>query len=108
MIMRTNNDMIRYMLYNTVHTILKRRGRLFSTLSLLLLMLTWGAGPAFAQTDYSGTYYIASTPTSSFDADNPANNFYMAPTVDYKFYNANSNPKYQNDDNGQPFITTYQ
>ena len=101
--------MIRYMLYNTVHTILKRRGRLFSTLSLLLLMLTWGAGPAFAQTeDYSGTYYIASTPTSSFDADNPANNFYMAPTVGYKFYNANSNPKYQNDNNGQPFITTYQ
>ena len=76
--------MIRYMLYNTVHTILKRRGRLFSTLSLLLLMLTWGAGPAFAQTeDYSGTYYIA---TVGYIKPNITEKFYLCPTEGWAYY----------------------
>ena len=103
--MRKNNDMIRYMLYNTVHTILKRRGRLFSTLSLLLLMLTWGAGPAFAQTDYSGTYYIA---TVGYDNNpNNTNNFYLCPTEGWAYYKPTDDFSSDGTTYPNPFLTSY-
>ena len=97
--------MIRYMLYNTVHTILKRRGRLFSTLSLLLLMLTWGAGPAFAQTDYSGTYYIA---TVGYDNNpNNTNNFYLCPTEGWAYYKPTDDFSSDGTTYPNPFLTSY-
>ena len=105
MIMRKNNDMIRYMVHNTVHTIIRRRGRLFSALSLLLLMLTSGAGSAFAQTtDYSGTYYIAST---GYNANTPEDNFYLCPTEDYIYYKPDNSWSTDGTTYPNPFITTY-
>ena len=71
----------------------------------LLLLLMLGACPAFAQTDYSGTYYIAMTGTGSYDASTPANNYYLCPTENWCYYVATDNV--QSTDNGQPFLTTY-
>ena len=103
--------MIRYMVHNTVHTIIRRRGRLFSALSLLLLMLTSGAGSAFAQEtqDYSGVYYIASNyinnKVNQYDPVNLTNNYYLCPTEGWAFYV--SGGTVTGTDNGQPFITTH-
>ena len=73
-------------------------------ISLLLLFIV-GSGNVWGQ-DYSGVYYIVGMSTNGYDAGNPANNFYMCPTVGYKFYDS-VNENYTDTDNGQPFITTY-
>ena len=98
--------MIRYMVHNTVHTIIRRRGRLFSALSLLLLMLTSGAGSAFAQEtqDYSGTYYIA---TAGYNANTPANNYYLCPTEGWLYYKSPDNWSTDGTTYPNPFLTTY-
>ena len=55
-----------------------------------------------AQTDYSGTYYIAS---KDYNSNTPANNFYLCPTEGWAFYQATDD--FTSTDNGQPFLTTH-
>ena len=77
---------------------------------LLLLMMAAGVTTAWGQTDYSGTYYIGS---HGYDAANTTTNYYLCPTEEWYYYISTSpyhlkhsdNP---NNDNGQPFMTTYQ
>ena len=57
-----------------------------------------GDGP-----DYSGTYYIGSR---GYEKANTTTNFYLCPTEGWAFYVADN--IVQKDDNGQPFLTTYQ
>lgn len=73
---------------------------------LLLLMMTVGVNGAWGQetTDYSGIYYIGS---NGYKAANTTTNFYLCPTVGYKYYDS-ANSTYTNENNGQPFLTTYQ
>jgi len=77
--------------------------RLRLTISLLL-MLTLGSGSVWGQTDYSGTYYIASR---DYAAGNTTTNFYLCPTENWYYYQSDS-PYFTNTDNGMPFMTTYQ
>lgn len=73
-------------------------------------MMAAGVTTAWAQTDYSGVYYIGS---HGYDAANTTNNYYLCPTEEWYYYISTSpyhlkhsdNP---NNDNGQPFMTTYQ
>lgn len=69
----------------------------------MLLMLTLGSGNVWGQ-DYSGVYYIASD--RGYNAETPNNNFFLCPTEGWAFYKATNDV--QSDDNGQPFLTTYQ
>ena len=71
-------------------------------LTLLLLLITLGTVNVWGE-DYSGVYYIG---TVTHNAETHTNNFYMCPTVGYKFYDSD-NKTYTDSDNGQPFITTY-
>ena len=69
----------------------------------LLLMLVLGVNIAWAQeTDYSGTYYIK----SKSPKQNTPGDYYLCPTEGWAFYKATNDV--QGDDNGQPFLTTYQ
>ena len=74
----------------------------------LLLMLTLGSGSVWGQTsDYSGTYYIKSASANK----NPNGDYYLCPTKNwylYKATNSYEDDTDDNDDNGQPFLTTYQ
>ena len=73
-------------------------------LALLLLLITLGTVNVWGQSpDYSGVYYIG---TVTHSTETPTSNFYMCPTVGYKFYDSD-NKTYTDSDNGQPFITTY-
>ena len=57
--------------------------------------------------DYSGTYYIRSESTNK----NTPGDYYLCPTKNwylYKATNSYENDTDDNDDNGQPFLTTYQ
>jgi hypothetical protein len=67
---------------------------------------------AWGQTDYSGTYYIASGGKSSangnkytYDSSNPGNNYYLCPTEGWCYYQATDD--FTSTDNGMPFLTTY-
>ena len=72
----------------------------------LLFLLPIGNTGAWAQTDYSGTYYIAMPGSKgTYAAGTPAKNYYLCPTEGWAFYVATNNV--QEDDNGQPFLTTY-
>lgn len=85
--------------------------KLMSTLLLLLLMVV-GVSEAWGQTDYSGTYYIASKSPKeggsnqyTYNPETPSNNYYLCPTEGWAFYKATNDV--QGVDNGQPFLTTY-
>ena len=75
----------------------------------MLLMLTLGSGSVWGQEtpDYSGVYYIRSESTNKItDGD-----YYLCPTKNwylYKATNSYEDDTDDNDDNGQPFLTTYQ
>ncbi len=59
--------------------------------------------------DYSGIYYIGvygSKTTSQCASDNPADNYYLCPTEGWCYY-AGTN-QVTGDDNGQPFLTSFQ
>ena len=75
----------------------------------LLLMLTLGSVSVWGQAvDLSGTYYIAS---HGYDFNpNNTNNYYLCPTEGWAYYVSEGNPycTVQGDNNGQPFLTTYQ
>ena len=94
-----------------------RRGRCWWLRQMVLLAALLLPMGVWAQTDYSGTYYIASdwkTPKSNpavynYDASTLENNYYMCPTdwtqwctykPDNDFYEKNTNSDY-------PFLTTY-
>lgn len=88
-----------------------RNMHVFSKLFLLVLMV-FGTTSAWGQTDYSGTYYIASGGKSSangnkytYDSSNPDNNYYLCPTEGWCYYQATNG--FTGTDNGQPFLTTY-
>lgn len=74
----------------------------------LLLVLTLGSGSVWGQTsDYSGTYYIRSESTNK----NTDGDYYLCPTKNwylYKATNSYEDDTDDNDNNGQPFLTTYQ
>ena len=55
-----------------------------------------------AQTDYSGTYYIAS---SGYNVNNTPTNYYLCPTEGWAYYQATDD--FTATDNGKPFLTTY-
>ena len=79
-------------------------------ISLVFLMLLSGISKAWGQTDYSGTYYLNMIGTASYSV-NPASNFYLCPTEEWCYYvydEENHLDKVQANDNGQPFLTTYQ
>ena len=75
---------------------------------LLLLLLTVGSGSVWGQTpDYSGVYYIRSESTNK----NTPGDYYLCPTKNwylYKATNSYEDDTDDNDDNGKPFLTTYQ
>jgi hypothetical protein len=65
--------------------------------------------------DLSGTYYIAfpgkvDPPSEGYFPSNPGSNYYLCPTEGWIYYNGiNNNGKtlITNEDNGQPFLTSY-
>ena len=68
---------------------------------LTVLMLVAITGAWGQTTDYSGTYYIRSESTNKNTP--PTKNWYL-----YKATNSYEDDTDDNDDNGQPFLTTYQ
>ena len=82
------------------------------SITLLLTLMTLGATNALAQTDYSGTYYIASVSKRAegkdnnytYNVNNPANNYYLCPTEGWCSYKATDD--FEAGDN-MPFLTTY-
>ena len=88
--MKRNNEM-----RGTVFTTRRHYGycgRLLRKLLLLMVMMTVGATGAWAQTDHSGTYFIANG--NGYSSTNIANNFYLVPAT---------NSSYATD---QPHLTT--
>lgn len=72
--------------------------------SLLLVMLTVGVGNVWGQAvDYSGTYYIE----SASDNKKTSGHYYLCPTEGWLYYVATDSFT-DEEDNGQPFLTTYQ
>lgn len=81
---------------------------------LTLLLLISGVVGSWGQTDYSGTYFIASCGQSenrgsdyTYSPTEHDNNFYLCPTEDWLYYNGDNYPNYTNAPNGQPFLTTF-
>ena len=74
---------------------------IFRTLLVALMMVCNFVG-VWAQTDYSGTYYIASR---DYNSANTTSNFYLCPTEGWAFFVSPSGV--QSADNSQPFLTTY-
>ena len=100
--MRLNiNDILNY-IPNHRQTSFNRGTYIIQNLLFILLMFL-GAIGVWAQTDYSGTYYIGSR---NYNQANPTTNYYLCPTEGWAFYVATNNV--QGGDNGQPFLTTYQ
>ena len=80
-------------------------------LRTLLLLLTLFAGPdAWAQTDYSGYYYISGNNLGqdSYVLNDRVNNYYLCPTVGWIYYDDDATNDFTTTNNGQPFLTTYQ
>ena len=86
----------------------------FLRFAAVLLLVVVGVNGVKAQTDYSGTYYIASMAnkaetkaTTTYYLNNPTNsdNFYLCPTEGWYYYKAVNTV--QTDNNEQPFLTTY-
>lgn len=78
---------------------------------LMVLMMTFGTTVSWAE-EYEGTWYIGvygSGTKSQCASENPAENFYLCPTEGWCYYNGVSNDKGQitNEDNGQPFLTSF-
>lgn len=87
--------------------------KLFQTTFLLLLMMVMGATGAWGQTVSTGLYYIASKGKNYIYNPNSTANYYLCPTKDWYYYQSTSPYHFQhtdspNNDNGMPFMTTYQ
>ena len=78
-----------------------------------LLMLLVGTGSALAQTDYSGTYYIASdyqNPSNKvrqYDPNTLANNYYLCPSDGWIYYKPDNDWSADGTTYPNPFLTTY-
>ena len=108
--------------YNEV-TARRQRGyvssltRLRLVIIMLLALMTFGAGNALAQTDYSGTYYIASyarVPNSNpstyfYDPTDPTNtnNYYLCPSDGWIYYKKTDNWTADKASSDGPFLTTF-
>ena len=73
--------------------------RLLASLALLLAL---GSSTAWAQTDYSGEYYLANNNQDNYAGINHADNYYLCPANEY--YDGST---MTTTDNGKPFLTTY-
>ena len=85
-----------------------KRADVLRSLFLMFTLMTLGAGNGWAQTDYSGIYYIGSygkSNTSQCASANPADNYYLCPTEGWCYFVSPN--AVQADDNGQPFLTSY-
>ena len=71
----------------------------------VFLMLILGSGNVWGQTDYSGVYYIG---TAGYNANTPANNFYLCPTEGWIYYKPNNQWSEDGTTYPNPFLTTYQ
>ena len=89
--------------------------RSFRYVVTLLLMMVVGVRGAWGQTDYSGTYYIASDAVVSnkhiYNADDHTNNYYLCPTEGWISFGGgkegdNTKDTWTTGDN-KPFLTTY-
>ncbi len=78
----------------------------------LLLMMVVGVNEMWGQTDYSGTYFIASDAVVSkkhiYNADNHTNNYYLCPTEGWISFNSSGAAKDTwTTGDAKPFLTTY-
>ena len=103
-----SNKIITYL--NASQKVSQRAGRIVSLL-LLFLMLILGSGNVWGQTDYSGTYYIASDyksgNTSQYDPNNLINNYYLCPSDGWIYYKKENNWTADKASSDGPFLTTY-
>lgn len=74
------------------------------TLCLSLLMVVLGSEMAWGQ-DYSGVYYIAS---NGYNVNKTTTNYYLCPTEGWCYYAYTNQDDFTSEDNGKPFLTTYQ
>ncbi len=84
---------------------------------LLLTLLTLGTTSGWGQTDYSGTYYVASyakVPNSNparyfYDPTNPtsADNYYLCPSDGWIYYKKTNNWTADKVNSDGPFLTTF-
>ena len=65
--------------------------------------MLFGSTSVWGQTDYSGTYYIASV---NYNVANTTTNYYLCPTEGWCYYQATDD--FSGTDNDMPFLTTYQ
>ena len=102
--------------YTTVHNVMADGLHAAARLLTALLLLA-GATGALAQTDYSGTYYIASyaiVPDSDpaiyfYDPADPNNtdNYYLCPTDGWIYYKKDNNWTADAASSDGPFLTTF-
>ena len=91
----------------------KRQGRGMYSLLMMAFFALFLSGKAWAQTDYSGVYYIASggkgpqngAVAYTYNSGDPENNYYLCPTEGWCYYAPVND--YTGTDNGKPFLTTY-
>ena len=95
---------------NTKYMFTFKKAVVLRNIFLLLTLMTLGVGNAWAQTDYSGYYYISGNNqgTDSYRANDRVNNYYLCPTVGWIYYDAGNANKFTATNNGQPFLTSYQ
>ncbi len=87
------------------HMFMDKRTYVLRMMMVVLMMM--GVGGVWGQTNYSGTYFIK----SESDQKNTPGDYYMCPTKNwylYKATNSYENDTDNDDDNGKPFLTTYQ
>lgn len=84
-------------------------------LFLLVLMMALGGNKALGQTDYSGTYYIASGgkgegsgSSYTYNYSTANSNFYLCPTEGWCYYKPNDDFSSDGTTYPNPFLTTYQ
>ena len=103
-----SNKIITYL--NASQKVSQRAGRIVPLL-LLFLMLILGSGNVWGQTDYSGTYYIASdykiSNKSQYDPNNLDNNYYLCPSDGWIYYKKENNWTADKASSDGPFLTTY-
>ena len=90
------------------HRFMDKRTYVLRMMMVVLMMM--GVGGVWGQTDYSGKYFLSGNNqgTDSYKIANTTTNYYLCPTVDWLYYDANATNYFTDEDNGQPFITTYQ
>ena len=93
-------------------------GQMLHKLIIIALMMVVGGVDVWGQTDYSGTYYIASGgkgeknggtggTTYNYNASTPTNNFYLCPTEGWCYYKPDNDFSNDGTTYPNPFLTTY-